>query len=286
MKSILLAVLLMALVCGCEKSEQEQEKTKEKAKDIQIEVPDNTFTFVDSAGKTYKVPLLEEVPKCEYDYSRLVEQNGYKYYKDSAGNIDSKIGIDVSKYQEEIDWKKVKNSGMDFAVIRLGYRGYSEGRLKEDEYFRQNMEGAKDAGLDVGVYFLSQALSEEEALEEAQFVLECIEDYELAYPVVFDTEEIPDEDARTKDLDKEQYTKNCITFCDAIREKGKETMIYSNMNWMAFTLDLTKLIDYDFWYADYEPTPQCPYIFKMWQYTEKGKVPGVEGDVDINIWFE
>ena len=122
-------------------------------------------------------------------------------------------------------------------------------------------------------------------MQEAQFVLERIKDYDVTYPVVFDTEEIKDDEARTDGLSKEQFTQNCITFCDAIEEAGYETMIYANMKWMAFTLDLTKLTEYDKWYADYEMHPQCPYEIDMWQYTETGSVPGVEGNVDINVCF-
>ncbi|MFR1054886.1 MAG: GH25 family lysozyme [[Clostridium] scindens] len=104
--------------------------------------------------------------------------------------------------------------------------------------------------------------------------------------MIFDTEEIKNDEARTDHLKKEQFTANCITFCDAVEEAGYETMIYANMKWMAFTLDLNELAGYKKWYADYEPLPQCPYEFSMWQYTEKGKVPGIEGNVDLNLCFD
>lgn len=245
------------------------------------------YQFVDVLGNQYEAELLDGVPLCGYDYSRMAEQNGYKYYMGEDGQIQSRVGIDVSKYQAETDWPKVKASGVDFVIVRLGFRGYgAEGKLAEDEWFRTHVEGALSAGLEVGVYFFSQAISDAEALEEAQFVLERLENYEITGPVVFDTEEIKDAEARTDGLSGEQFTENCITFCDAVEAAGYRPMIYANMKWMAFTLDLTRLTEYEKWYADYEPIPQCPYDFSMWQYTESGTVPGVEGNVDINVWFE
>ncbi|MGN1167981.1 MAG: glycoside hydrolase family 25 protein [Lachnospiraceae bacterium] len=273
---ILVSVLFLLFGCAYEEKEQKEEKTETSS----------VYRFVDVKGNSYEAELLEEVPESEYDASRLITKGRYQYYTDDEGNITSKIGVDVSRYQEEVNWEKVKKSGIDFAMIRLGYRGYGkDGHLVEDEYYKRNIEGAIAAGLEVGVYFFSQALSEKEAVEEAEFVLKRVRDYNLTYPVVFDTEEILEESARTKNLEREQYTKNCIAFCDAIREKGHEVMIYANMKWMAFTLDLRALTEYDFWYADYEKNPQCPYAFKMWQYTEKGKVPGIDGGVDLNIYF-
>ena len=277
---VLVLLLLFALLlsaCGADQQEEAAEEEKET-------VP--TYTFVDVYGQEYEAELLADVPKCSYDYERLVEQNGYKYYKDTEGNLVSSLGIDVSKYQETVDWQQVKAAGIDFVMIRLGFRGYGEeGKLVEDACFRSHIEGALSAGLDVGVYFFSQAINDEEAAEEAQFVLDRIKDYEITYPVVFDTEEIKDAEARTDGLSREQFTQNCKVFCDAVEAYGYDTMIYANMKWMAFTLKLTELTKYDFWYADYEAVPQCPYDFQMWQYTESGTVPGVAGNVDVNVWF-
>lgn len=245
-----------------------------------------TYEFVDVKGNHYEAELLTELPMCTYDFARLTEQNGYKYYTDQAGNIQSKVGIDVSKYQPQVDWQQVKASGVDFVMIRLGFRGYGEeGKLVEDECFQKHIQGASEAGLAVGVYFFSQAIDEGEAVEEAQFVLDRIREYPISCPVVFDTEEIKDDVARTDGLSSRQFTQNCIAFCDKIEEAGYDTMIYANMKWMAFTLDLPELTAYEKWYADYEDTPQCPYEFSVWQYTEEGKVPGITGNVDINLWF-
>ena len=277
-RSVLIVVLMtMSIIYeGCS---YYKESEKESAKE--------TFQFVDVKGVEYEAPLLENVPMNTYDYDLLSKKNGYPCYTDKDGKVISKLGIDVSEYQNPVNWQQVKNAGVEYAMIRVGYRGYGEeGRLVEDAMFRSHMEGAVAAGLEVGVYFFSQAINEKETLEEVQFVLDRIKEYPVTYPVVYDTEEIKDDVARTDNLTEEQFTQNCITFCDAIREAGYDTMIYANMKWMAFTLDMRKLTEYEKWYADYEPVPQCPYEFSMWQYTETGQLPGIEGNVDLNLWFE
>lgn len=287
---ILLAAVLFS---GCGASKEEEEKPKKSPKALVLdegkgenEKKEDKFHFRDVKGVEYEAELRQDVPKASYDYSRLTDENGLKYYKDESGKVVSELGIDVSEYQKSVDFKKVKEAGISFAIIRVGYRGYgADGKLVEDALFRQHMQGAKDAGLKLGVYFFSQAVTKEETLEEAVFVKERIQDYDLAYPVVFDTEEITYDTSRTEGLSREQFTDNCITFCDDMKEAGYETMIYANMKWMAFTLQLEKLTGYAKWYADYEPTPQCPYEFQIWQYTEKGSLPGVEGNIDLNIAF-
>ena len=277
-RSVLIVVLMtMSIIYeGCS---YYKESEKESAKE--------TFQFVDVKGVEYEAPLLENVPMNTYDYDLLSKKNGYPCYTDKDGKVISKLGIDVSEYQNPVNWQQVKNAGVEYVMIRVGYRGYGEeGRLVEDAMFRSHMEGAVAAGLEVGVYFFSQAINEKETLEEVQFVLDRIKEYPVTYPVVYDTEEIKDDVARTDNLTEEQFTQNCITFCDAIREAGYDTMIYANMKWMVFTLDMRKLTEYEKWYADYEPVPQCPYEFSMWQYTEAGQLPGIEGNVDLNLWFE
>lgn len=277
---MMLVLVFILMASGCGGTEKEKKKVKSDQKEAEI------FSFRDVNGNEFEAPLLAELEKASYDYSRLTEENGYKYYKDKNGEISSRIGIDVSRYQTGIDWQAVKNSGIEFAIIRLGYRGYGgEGKLVLDEQFKNHIEGALQAGLDVGVYFFSQAVSEAEALEEAEFVTEHLKGYKISCPVVFDTEEVKGADARANGLDKEAYTSHCIAFCEAVKEAGYEPMIYANMKWFAFSLDLTRLQDYGIWYADYEDTPQIPYRFEMWQYTETGTVPGISGNVDLNVWF-
>ena len=194
-------------------------------------------------------------------------------------------GIDVSYYQGNIDWKKVKESGIEFAIIRIGYRGYGqEGKLVEDKLAYQNLQGALDAGLKVGVYFFSQAITVEEALEEADFVLKRIKNYDITMPVVFDWEYISEE-ARTANMDARTLTDCYLAFCGKIEEAGYTPMPYFNTYQSRSLMHLTELEDYPFWLALYSDRMTFPYRIEMWQYTDSGKVPGIEGLVDLNLMF-
>lgn len=198
---------------------------------------------------------------------------------------DSVTGIDVSAYQGQIDWEQVKASGVEFAMIRVGFRGYGEaGTIREDEYARANLEGAAAAGLDVGVYFFSQAVSVEEALEEAEFVLEILDGMELAMPVVYDWEYV-NETARTANVDRRTLTDCSLAFLQRVEEAGYWPMLYFNTRQALYMLNLRELNQYDFWLALYSHRMTFPYKIKMWQYTCTGSVPGIEGNCDINIFF-
>lgn len=199
-----------------------------------------------------------------------------------AGTIP---GVDVSYYQGEIDWEKVKESGIEFAMIRLGYRGYGEeGKLVEDKLAFRNIEGALDAGLQVGIYFFSQAITVEEAVEEAEFVLERIEKYHITMPVVYDWEYISAE-ARTANMDRRTLTDCYMAFCDKITEAGYTPMAYFNTYQSRQLMNLYELEDYPFWLALYSDRMTYPYRVEMWQYTDSGRVPGIESPVDINLFF-
>lgn len=287
MQAAIVTVLTAALMIVALQDEQSKGQIQRQVLKPEKEIVEAAaYTFRDVEGNAYEAVLLEQVPRHPYDFDRLTETDGYRYYTDEHGNRVSRLGIDVSEYQPSVDWQQVRAAGIEFAIVRLGYRGYGEsGKLVEDAMFRQHIAGALEAGLSVGVYFFSQAVSVQETEEEAQFVLERIKEYPVTGPVVFDTEEIKNDTARTDHLTAEQFTEHCAVFCTVIEQAGYEPMIYANMKWMAFTLDLTKLTDYKKWYADYEAIPQCPYEFDMWQYTESGRVPGIEGNVDLNVWF-
>ena len=194
-----------------------------------------------------------------------------------------RTGIDVSEHDEDIDWQQVRDAGIDFVFIRAGYRGYSEGSLRQDAYFEKNLREAREAGLDVGVYFFSQAVNEAEALEEADLVLRMLDGQALQMPVVYDPESILNDAARTDDISGDQFTRNALAFCGRIRERGYAPMIYANLVWEAFEFDLSRIRDIPIWYADYEPVPQTPYFFTVWQYTDSGTVPGIVGPVDLNL---
>ena len=244
-----------------------------------------TLHFVDAWGEWFDADINTEVAGHTYDWNCLENtENGISYEGDERYYI--RKGIDVSHHQGRIRWDKVKSAGYDFVILRIGYRGYGEsGSLNVDRTFHENIQGAKEAGLDVGVYFFSQAINEEEAIEEAQLVLDNLEGYELELPVVYDPELIRDAPARTDRVTGEQFTGNTITFCEKIREAGYQPMIYSNMYWEAFLFDMKELEDYPVWYADYEVLPQTPYKFELWQYTESGYVNGIDGVTDLDIQF-
>ena len=198
--------------------------------------------------------------------------------------MTSQIGIDVSAHQQEIDWQRVAESGVQFAILRVGYRGYTEGAIQEDTYFAQNLEGAIDAGLDVGVYFFSQAIDEQEAREEARFVLDRISGYQLAFPVFFDWEKIGSE-ARSDTMDLTSLTTVTDTFCTEIENAGYQTGLYFNQQLGYEELHLPSLQGYTFWLAEYNDTPSFTYDFDLWQYASDGSVDGIDGDVDLNLAF-
>ena len=211
---------------------------------------------------------------------------GFKYYFNDKGVLSSKRGIDVSVYQENIDWNAVKASGVDFVMIRVGYRGYGQaGNMKLDANFVQNIEGAQAAGLDCGVYFFSQAITREEAVEEAKFVLEALKGYTLTYPVAFDTEYYPLDEARTNQagLTDADRTDFAIDFCETIRAAGYYPTIYANKSWLLDDMEISRLADWDIWLAHYTNQTDFQYPYQMWQYSESGQVPGVAGNVDVNV---
>lgn len=192
------------------------------------------------------------------------------------------LGVDVSSWQYDIAWPLVKAAGIDFAMIRLAWRGTTEGGMDEDSYARINYQGAKDAGLKVGGYFFSQALTPEEAVEEAEFILKMAEDMEFDMPIVFDWEQTG---GRTANMDPRTLTDCAKAFCQTIQDGGLEAMVYFNVYFACNEIYLEELTDYQFWLAMYNSKMDFPYRIDMWQHTDHGSVPGIEGDVDLNIYF-
>lgn len=192
-------------------------------------------------------------------------------------------GIDVSHHQGYIDWPQVKAAGVEFAMIRLGYRGYEDGKLHIDEQVIHNLAGARAAGIKIGAYFFSQATSEAEAQEEAQFALEILGATTLDHPLVFDWEYISDS-ARTASVDSETLMACVRTFCNTVEDAGFEPTVYFNQDLARTRLDLSKL-DCPFWLAMYTDRLQYDYPVRFWQYTDSGTVPGIEGNVDLDLYF-
>ena len=232
-------------------------------------------------GDTW-LAALTDVPRHEVEFDNVKTQNGFKNYYIDGVKVN-KTGIDVSYHQGDIDWEAVKADGVDFAMLRLGYRGYESGQINIDERFHEYAEGALDAGLDIGVYFYSQAVSAEEAVEEAEAVLREIEGYEIMYPVVFDWEIVGDETARTNEVSADVLNDCAAAFCNRIAKGGHIPMVYSVKKMALTKLDMSRLAGFDFWLAEYRDIPEYPYYFTMWQYASDGRVSGIEGDVDLNM---
>ena len=197
---------------------------------------------------------------------------------------ETTFGIDVSAYQGDIDWVAVKNSGVDFAIIRAGYRGSSVGALVQDSYFMQNLEGAKAAGIKVGVYFFTQAVNEVEAVEEASAVIAMIGDYKLDYPIFIDTEGAGGA-GRADGLDKETRTAVCAAFCQTVENEGFIPGVYASRNWYYNNLNASELEDYIIWEAEYVGTNVYTGKYDMWQYTSSGAVDGINTRVDLDISY-
>lgn len=225
--------------------------------------------------------LIDGLAVNVYDPEAFYDADGFRRYR---GEEPAAVGIDVSAHQQEIDWQRVKAAGVEFAMIRVGYRGYTRGDLELDSYFIRNIEGALDAGIEVGVYFFSQAINTQEALDEAEFVLNWIEGYDLTYPVVFDWEDIEAE-ARTDNMDMITLTGCAYAFCEAVEKAGYRAGVYFNQRFGYQELNLLSLQDYVFWLAEYNPTPSFTYHFDIWQYSAEGTVDGIETPVDLNLSF-
>lgn len=240
-----------------------------------------------SNGQFHFVPIRDDLRRHNLQQENLqVSENGELTYSEN-GEIISTKGIDVSRYQGNIDWKKVAEEGVEFAIIRVGIRGYGqEGNIVLDEKFAQNVKGATEAGIEVGVYFFAQAITEEEAHEEADVVLEAIKGYNITYPVVYDVEKTSAKDGRMNQLSVEERTKITRIFVDRVKEAGYTPMIYSNMEMWSVLLDMAQFEDIDKWFAYYDTDLYFPYEYAIWQYSDTGKINGIDGNVDLNISFK
>ena len=197
-------------------------------------------------------------------------------------------GIDVSEFQKIIDWQQVKNTGIDFAIIRAGYRGWGSGKLVTDMFFDRNIKEATKVGMDIGIYFFTQAVTEDEAREEARYTVNLLSKYNvpIRYPIAIDTERTPPGNGRGDGISKSQRTKVVQAFCQEIEKAGYKSMIYGNRNWLLNDLEIENLSQYDIWLADYINTTSYKYPYTIWQYTSSGTVNGIAGRVDMNIGYK
>ena len=242
--------------------------------------------FIFKKGNSFEyLPVEKGVAKHSYDWDNLVHYSREKDYV--VGGVSRVLkGIDVSVFQGNINWNAVKADGVDFAFIRLGYRGYTNGAIKLDNNFHQNIQGAQAAGVRVGVYFYSQAVSRSEAIEEANFCLDELSGYSLDLPVVFDLEGGANSSYRTYGMSTSTAVKMVSAFCDTIESGGYKSMYYSYAKFLAEHEGMVaQLEDYDLWMAMYYRVPFFPYNFKIWQYSSTGSVSGISGGVDMNMMF-
>ncbi len=289
MKKILTLTLIMcAILCGCADSESNVQDTTAPIAETTVQtitVAETTVeptTIAETTVITTEAPVSYDGLKPNLiDNSKFTQSNGLKSY----GN-NSIAGIDVSSYNGNIDWAQVKNSGIDFAIIRIGGRGYGEsGVLYSDDKAIQNITNAQANGIKVGVYFFSQAINEAEAIEEADYIYSLLNGTKLDFPVCFDWETIEDDTARTDNVTPSELTTCARAFCDRVREYGDTPVIYSESYELYNRYELQKLSDIDIWYCEYADTPNFDYEFSMWQYSNTGTVNGIDGNVDLNICF-
>lgn len=233
----------------------------------------------------YKISA--NVARNEFNWSEDFYVNGgglyYSYFKD--GEDKGRVGIDVSEFQKEIEWDKVKAAGIKVAIIRVGYRGYGSGEIHADALVDTNLTGATEAGLDVGVYFFSSAINREEGIEEANYTLEKIKGYDIKQPVIIDTEYVfEDEAARANNLSVEDRTAAVVGFCETIEAAGYTPMVYASRDQFIKYLDIDAIGKWEFWLAAYD-TPVFPYHTEGYQYSPYGYVDGIPTQVDLDVWM-
>ncbi len=246
-----------------------------------ILLKDNTY------GEIW-LPVLADVPLSTHPNERLkMDEIGRMQSYDENGSKNALTGIDISAHNNVTDWNAVKASGVDFVMLRVGYRTYGGGELHADDKFSQYYADAKAAGLKIGAYFFSQAISKEEAEEEAVFAAKQLDGLSLDYPMVYDWEIIFDDadGARTDAVSVETLTDATLTFCTNIKAFGYTPMIYQNKRTSLLKYDLPRLKEYPFWLAEYGDGPTYIYEYDMWQYSCKGAVDGIVGDVDMDLSF-
>lgn len=281
------AIILSEALCGCsdENNNSSSSQAVTAATDTTVKTTGNKIHINDSTLGEIWITELDGVPLNKLDNNNFSADSNLKYYSEN-GKAASSEGIDVSSYSGNIDWKKVKESGIDFAMIRVGGRGYGEkGEMYTDERALEYINGAKAEGIKVGAYFFSQAVSTEEAIEEADYVKTVLGDIKLDYPVAYDWEIIKDDDARTDSVSASQATECARAFCDRVKELGYTPILYSPSRELYFKYDLSRLADIDIWYCEYANVPTFYYEFSMWQYSATGTIDGIEGAVDLNICF-
>ncbi len=276
------AVLVIVLVILCRPYFKPAEDDPEMFRHEHPQATEPAETWLEPTVSETE-PVNPTIPPARNPYDQYdFQYNRHNYLV--LQNVESYPGVDVSAYQGDIDWKAVKASGIDFAMIRLGYRGYESGKLVEDAYAKKNLDAAAEAGLKVGAYFFSQALNTQEVEEEFAFMQEILGEQYLSMPLVLDWE-IPTSTARSAKMDARTLTDIQLYFCKLASDMGYQPMIYFNWHQSENLYFLHELEAYPFWLALYQDRMTYPWDVEMWQYTSSGKVPGIPGPVDINVYM-
>ncbi len=270
-----------------EKERKEQSEAKDQQTVTNDPSKDGKHTLVTNRSGTEEWVLLNPyLTRNTYDHTKMEEKAGLKRYMENGKKI-SYVGTDISRQNGDVNFNSLKAAGVDYVMIRLGSRGYGTGQITLDENFKKNMDGAVEAGLDIGVSFYSQAISQEEAVQEVNFVIQNLEPYRahVKYPVAFDMEFVSNDEARIEGLSKEDKTNIAASFLEGIKTAGYVPMIYGDKEWLIKEIDLAKLQSYDVWLAQEQDLPDYPYQYTMWQYSTEGVLNGVTGDASLNICF-
>lgn len=271
-----------------EKLEREQEEERQKEEEAQNDpATDGKHTLITNRDGTEEWVLISPyLTKNTFDFTKMEDKAGLKRYMEN-GRKTSYVGVDISKHTGKVSFPRIKAAGVDYVMIRLGSRGYSTGQITLDENFKENIEGAIEAQLDVGIYFYSQAITPDEAVQEANFVAQNLEPYRahVKYPVAFNMGFVSNDKSRIEGLSREDKTTVTTSFLEGIRAAGYVPMIYGDKEWLIKEIDMTKLQDYDVWLSQEEEIPDYPYRYAMWQYNTDGVVNGIDGGADLNICF-
>ena len=271
-----------------EKAEKEREEQRQKEEEVRNDpATDGKHTLITNRnGEEEWVLISPYLTKNTIDFTKIEEKAGLKRYMEN-GRDTSYTGVDISKHTGKVNFASMKAAGVDYVMIRLGSRGYSTGQISLDENFKENIEGAIEAELDIGVYFYSQAVSPEEAIQEANFVMQNLEPYRahVKYPIAFDMEYVSNDKSRIEGLSREDKTTVTATFAEGIKVAGYVPMIYGGKEWLLKEIDLAKLQDYDVWLSQEGDIPDYPYLYTMWQYDTNSVLNGIDGGADLNICF-
>ncbi len=271
-----------------EKAEREKVEERQKEEEAQNDpATDGKHTLITNRdGSEEWVLISPYLTKNTLDFTKMEDKAGLKRYMEN-GRKTSYVGVDISKHTGKVYFPSLKAAGVDYVMIRLGSRGYSTGQITLDENFKENIEGAIEAQLDVGIYFYSQAISQDEAVQEANFVVQNLEPYrgKVKYPIAFNMGFVSNDKSRIEGLSREDKTAVSVSFLDAVRAAGYVPMVYGDKEWLIKEVDLTKLQDYDVWLSQEEEIPDYPYRYAMWQYNTDGVLNGIDGGADLNICF-